>query len=1645
MRAYNISDEIDPTVALVQRYLPHVRANVVQSNALAGNAGVPPPPGVIDLALLMLLHERAMKTLQAMNQIVAEHLNFINENANNWLMKARRHAAKHEPARFCPVPRCVSVLGPDSEDAEGRKSRPLRTHLEKEHPGFAVESEQLLYNIGHSCSLTAAVALVRDLIVGNEADPLAAMLRSRPEPSTTRQILSHLRLSRNTPLAPGAVLENIMNKSPSLMQFAVVNAIDIKCNTCKHESQEEHKRYACYCEGTTLTQEDAYAIDFSRTYPMESKCKQTGCTGDLHAKETATIKQHIFVELPGLVPGCGLAPVVSFKGFAFMLKGVTTLHTHDRNPPMEMNSSTNHAVTYLHVDNGWRHMDGTPSRIEGFAVLARYDLVGDRSEAQLVLERPARDWGSPARPTRVPASADIREPLRVQEIRDGAGYIKLASINCRSLSHAKAVTLLDRDFDIFAIQEIWQYDDATRAALLERDLQVVHETRPDGRGGVLLAASSKLTVTPLGSEVLDVEKPPGLEAVGLFVHDIDMRIICVYYPPVMEEHEPLTRWLRHQTRSCNTPVAFVGDFNARHTDWCRLAAQASGSNQARGRAIVRSELLVRAQGPTTPQGTTLDLVITTGDVELADWYAAPHAASPDHYLVEARIGNAAMVIAPAGAPRSRAAHKRVMVKHATPAHWEAFTEKVSTFIESSSVRTTPEGMHNLLVKAMLHSATASLPVRSNYAAKQHMLGMLRRRRRHQRELGRLKAANDLSGYRQEMVRYREAMTVRFRARVRKKTGTKLFELVRPREHRNAAQMPAPDVQAAHFADKHKYGAIDARRQIPTAPPVGPLTCAAVTLHEVEAALRKQKRSSARDPEGVDPAYLHHLPPNAIKLLRNLIDTVIRTGIVPSAWRRSVLIPLYKKGLRSDPKNYRPVALTSLLSRAFERVIVERVRRTIAKQFGYTRATDASAAIAKILQKIREEKGQKYKRNDLPTRPTRTRRAYAVLVDLTDAFARVSPESLLATLHDLGVDPAIARVIYAWLKQRSFRLAGQSTYYETEVGLPQGGALSPMLWLLFSSPLIKKLSDSKFRTVGSRSTFSDFVAYADDISLFAAGERDHQLKNGLQLWAKNITEFCEIEGIKVSTKTEVIRLGTGYAVADMNEFNTFSIAGHQIAVKDGTEAARLLGIHVNGDLNQRPHVDSLLDEFASILITLRSLEKYATPVQLRDLYSSLALGKAAHYAAAWWPFIPEEAKRELEIAHQQACRVISGATATCPGILAVMEAGLHTFSTIMERLSVYSEVKAESLTNDRLIAPARDYPYPADSTDVQHVRFMTSGDPTVTRDSDRGRKHADSLRRVDEAGPFDILVATDGATGEDPPAAAGAALIWRGGGYDRPPDVTIQERLADQSCSYACERRMTLTALEWLDDQLPTVGEGPLLAVQFRQDAKSVIDALAMGPLRQDDDECVAIWQRLLKLRGRATVTFIFVFAHCGVDVNEAADKAAGEAVETLTEFKKRITDHAGTADTTIGATTWWKDKARLTLRPTLRTEAEKVTTAAHGLRPSGLPTFVASSNLRGSGRYRLLGQLRTLVCPRLGGDREGRNDPCKACGRVIEARGGRMVAHVMEKCTAVAALRRRIAGPDGVIATRTLWDEPLTALRFVEAFMEHVSNGANGG
>ena len=87
---------------------------------------------------------------------------------------------------------------------------------------------------------------------------------------------------------------------------------------------------------------------------------------------------------------------------------------------------------------------------------------------------------------------------------------------------------------------------------------------------------------------------------------------------------------------------------------------------------------------------------------------------------------------------------------------------------------------------------------------------------------------------------------------------------------------------------------------------------------------------------------------------------MQTGDVPQEWRDALIVPLFKKGNRSDPCNYSPVSLTSVVCKVMERLVKDNAVEHLndynvinGSQHGFTRGRSCLTNLLEFFEVVYE--------------------------------------------------------------------------------------------------------------------------------------------------------------------------------------------------------------------------------------------------------------------------------------------------------------------------------------------------------------------------------------------------------------------------------------------------------------------------------------------------------------------------------------------------------------------------------------------------------------------------------------------------------------------------------------------------------------------
>ncbi|KAK1804001.1 hypothetical protein P4O66_003762 [Electrophorus voltai] len=318
---------------------------------------------------------------------------------------------------------------------------------------------------------------------------------------------------------------------------------------------------------------------------------------------------------------------------------------------------------------------------------------------------------------------------------------------------------------------------------------------------------------------------------------------------------------------------------------------------------------------------------------------------------------------------------------------------------------------------------------------------------------------------------------------------------------------------------------------------------------------------------------------------NIFNLSLMLSIAPSSFKRSTIIPVPKKPRPSGPNDYRPVALTSVMMKCFEKLVREFITSSLPAsmdplQFAYLAyrhncSTDDATAhlLHTTLTDLDKGRGNYVK---------------MLFVDYSSAFNTIVPSLLTTKLEDLGLHTSLCDWISNFLTDRpqSVRVGNcVSSTLTLSTGAPQGCVLSPLLYSLYTYDC----------AATSNSTI--IVKFADD-TVFMGLISDNEDRAYLEE-IKHLENWCQENNLilNISKTKELI---VDCSKKQERHYQPVRISGTTL---ERVDSFRYLGVHISQDLSWFHHTNSLAKKARQCLYHLRCLRDFRLPSKvLRNFYT-----------------------------------------------------------------------------------------------------------------------------------------------------------------------------------------------------------------------------------------------------------------------------------------------------------------------------------------------------------------------------------------------------------------------------------------------------------
>ena len=393
-----------------------------------------------------------------------------------------------------------------------------------------------------------------------------------------------------------------------------------------------------------------------------------------------------------------------------------------------------------------------------------------------------------------------------------------------------------------------------------------------------------------------------------------------------------------------------------------------------------------------------------------------------------------------------------------------------------------------------------------------------------------------------------------------------------------------------------------------------------TAEEVELLVQTLNPNKANGLDGISNRMLRAVSKTISEPLAVLFNRSFSEGIFPEAWKMAGRIPIPKKGDKTLPSNYRPIALLSNISKIQERIAFKNLYNHLRDNnllYKYQSGFLPNHSTVFQLIDIYHNICQSFDNHQF---------SCMVFCDISKAFDRVWHKGLIYKLKQHGIEGDFLKWLTDYLNGRQQKVIIRgctSTFKVIQAGVPQGSVLGPLLFLIYVNDIADSLL-SLTRLFADDSSLFYSASSLDDIQ----GLINHDLIL-LSQWAKQwLVTFNP-------SKTEAI-------LFTLRNFDHMPVLKFENTHIKFVESHKHLGLTLSYDGKWTDHIHNVKTSAAKVLGIMRKLKFSFSRNALNQIYFSYLL-PVLEYACIVWDGCAAHNSDILDKIQNEAARIVTGLT------------------------------------------------------------------------------------------------------------------------------------------------------------------------------------------------------------------------------------------------------------------------------------------------------------------------------------------------------------------------------------------------------------------
>ena len=459
----------------------------------------------------------------------------------------------------------------------------------------------------------------------------------------------------------------------------------------------------------------------------------------------------------------------------------------------------------------------------------------------------------------------------------------------------------------------------------------------------------------------------------------------------------------------------------------------------------------------------------------------------------------------------------------------------------------------------------------------------------------------------------------------------------------------------------------------------------VHVNEVRKIIAGMRRHGGNFDNNIPTFIFKDFSDQLVEIVAAVCNRSIMTGIFPSRLAIAKVTCLFKNGDPNDVSNYRPISILPSFSKILEKVVISQFSNYLNSnhiitncQFGFRSGRSTEHAVHTLVKDIHDS----FNMNNF---------VLCIFLDIKKAFDSLDRHILIQKLKFYGVRGIECNWFQSYLSNRKQYTKIGNTSSDTlpvKFGVPQGGVLSSLLFLIFINDII------------NCSLYSDCVLYADDTSLYVSSPMIGDLFDKAQRALLNFKSWFDENKLTLNTSK------TNYIIFHRLQKRIPTI-NRDLCLNNSklnrVFNTRFLGLVIDSNLSWSDHIRNLSKKLFKYVPIVYRIRNFCTRRALSLVYNCLIYSNIIYCNSVWGPS-KKVATHPLVIVHKKIIRAIAGVGQLQPTAGIFQELRILNFDNINVYMSGIFVYKCLDSTDFHDWFQFEDNAYPTRRNDSRYLRI-----------------------------------------------------------------------------------------------------------------------------------------------------------------------------------------------------------------------------------------------------------------------------------------------------------------------------------------------------